>query len=443
MPWARFSGPLLRKSATAPRERARRRLLHQRGVLSVRKHGFPAAPVKTERMAELQKTTTPHTVGDGPPDSTLPERPLRVAVVGPVPPLRSGVARHTGAIARAFEGRANTDVRVWSFSRQYPPGLYPGGDEKNPDAAGTAPKSVRLSLDGINPMSWRQTAREVTAWRPDVVVIPAWTFFLAPALGMIARATRRSGAHVSIVVHNVFDHETAAWKAKLSHFQLRQAHSFVTHNTAMADALNSAFADTPTAVFPHPVFDDLPDAPPVDAADRKPLELLFFGIVRPYKGLPFLIDALSHVARKDWRLTIAGEFWEGRAEIERKIAAAGLGGHIHLRDEYLSDREAAAAFAAADAALLPYRSATGSGVIPTAYRYGCPVVVSDLPGLSSAVVDGKTGWVLPKNDARAWARHIDGLAPDALNAARQAAREHSRDLGWDAFIDLILGQRAG
>ncbi len=136
----------------------------------------------------------------------------RIAVVGPTPPIRSGVARHTAAIARALASREELTLRVWSFSRQYPGFLYPGAAERAGDGTPPGDLQIRFSIDGVNPLSWRRTAKEIGDWGPNLLVLPAWTFFLAPALGWIARRIRRDGVECCVIVHNAFDHVATVWK---------------------------------------------------------------------------------------------------------------------------------------------------------------------------------------------------------------------------------------
>lgn len=366
----------------------------------------------------------------------------RIAVVGPVPPIRSGVARHTAAVALALAEDTGVDLKIWSFSRQYPKRLYPGQSERAPDGQPPDGLDVIWSLDGINPMSWRRTAQEICAWKPDLVVLPAWTFFLAPALGWVARRLRGVGIECCVIVHNAFDHDDhtgSGWKARLSLWQLAQADRFVTHNEAIAQTLSNHRPDVPIRVFPHPTFEDFPDPKSTLPREAK-LELLFFGLVRPYKGLDLAIQAIARSARRDIRLTVAGEFWQGLAETRNDIARLGLGDQVELIPRHVSDAETAELFDRADVVLLPYRSVTASGVIPVAYRYGRAVVASDLPGFSSVVIDGETGWLIPPEDVDALSAQIDVLDRSETDLAGEKARKFSAELSWERFAKLLLGE---
>lgn len=365
--------------------------------------------------------------------------PRKIAVVGPLPPVRSGIARHTAAIARALAVRPELSVRVWSFARQYPKFLYPGEAEKDDSIDPPAGLDIRNSIDGVNPLTWGRTASEICDWGPDLLVIPAWTFFLAPALGRIASLVQRGGAQCCTVVHNAFDHETSAWKDKLSLWQLAKTDRFVTHNDGLAAELSQHFPDARIDVFPHPVFDDFPQ--PVGTLPREAaLELLFFGLVRPYKGLDLALEAVAKSGRSDVRLTIAGEFWSGLDETRQLIDRLGISDRVELLARYVDDDEAAELFHRADAVLLPYRSVTGSGVVATTYHYGRPVIATDLPGLAAVIQPGITGWLTPPADTDAMANVIIRLERLETTKAGDAAREFGKKLSWASFTDVILGK---
>jgi len=368
---------------------------------------------------------------------------MRVCIIGPVSPFRSGIARHTTALARELAGREGVEVAVFSFTRQYPAILYPGESEldphgETPDELGTA-----FCIDSINPFSWRATVKRLLSARPDLAVIPAWTFFLAPCLGWIASALRRGGVAVAMIVHNAEDHEAAWWKSALSRFQLRQADRLVTHNTTIAADLVRLVPDTPVIIRPHPVYDEYPE-PQGDLPKRASLELLFFGLVRSYKGLDIALRALAAAKLADVRLSIVGEFWQGRAETEALVQELGLGGKVEIVPRYVSDEEAAEYFARCDAVIAPYRSATGSGVVALAQWYGRPVIASDVPGLSQAIVDGQTGWLFPMGDHSALARLLEAQVSRAsAEAMRPALDGVKHELSWARFADAVLDPTGG
>lgn len=331
-------------------------------------------------------------------------------------------------------------VSILSFARQFPKVLYPGESDQDAQMPPPADIEAKFCLDSINPLSWLASARWVLAQKPDLVVIPSWTFFLGPSLGFVARTLRRRNVPVVMVVHNVQDHEAIWWKRGLSVFQLRQASRFITHSNALAEELKALIPGTPVSIWPHPMYDDYPPAEgrlPREAA----LELLFFGLVRQYKGLDIGLRALAHADLPDVRLTVVGEFWEGQEETERLVRQLGLGDKVELVPRYVSDQEAAEYFARCDAVIAPYRSATGSGVVALAQWYRRPVIASDVPGLAAAVSEGVTGWLHPVGNTAALADILRAkVSRQAAEAMRPALDLACAELSWERFANAVISE---
>lgn len=359
-------------------------------------------------------------------------------MIGPVTPFNSGIARHTTALAGELARCADVEVFAVSFSRLYPSLLYPGASDRNPEE--TAPQGIDTDfcLDTLNPLTWRAAAAKILRRKPDLAVIPAWTFFVAPCLGFVARALRQRGVQVVTVVHNAEDHEAAWWKSRLSQFQLRQSSRLVAHSAAIARDLRRLTPELPVTIRPHPVYDTYP-LPRGDLPRRAGLELLFFGLIRPYKGLDIALRALRDSARADVRLTVAGEFWQGQAETRALIGELGLDDAVELVPRHVSDQEAAEYFARCDAVIAPYRSVTSSAVVALAQWYGRPVIASDLPGLSEAVAAGETGWLFPAGDIRALADILAGeVSRGAAAAMGPAIRALHAERSWARLADAVL-----
>ena len=360
----------------------------------------------------------------------------KIAVIGPFPPIRSGIAKHTEAVARALEAREDIEVRRWGFSKQYPAFLYPGGSERDL-GRGAQTSGVAESLSGPNPLTWRRTAHEIQLWGPSTLIIPAWTFAVAPALGWISRQVSASSTKVCMIVHNAYDHEAQRLKDRLTSWQLSAADRFVTHNVALAKELETRFPKKPAEVFPHPTFDDVPVARG-RLARRSKLELLFFGLVRPYKGLDILLDAMSLVTRDDVSLTIAGEFWKHQEETQARIDRLGPDHSVELLARFASDDEMAELFDRADAVVLPYRSVSGSGVVSLAFHYQKPIIASDLPGFAELLCASGAGWLFKTGNAADLAATVDRLARDDLARASEAAGRSAKELTWSKFASIIL-----
>jgi len=361
----------------------------------------------------------------------------RVAIVGPVEPFRSGIARHTTALARALDRRPHVQVKVVSFRRQYPSLLFPGESDRANDTRRPADLDVETPIDSLNPFTWVSAVHSIRRFRPHMVLAPAWTFFLAPCFAFILSQLRRQKIPVVAVVHNVVDHDGGAFRRRLSALQLRQADAYITHTRELAEGIARVVPTAKVEVFPHPVF-DYPQ-PSGSLARRAELELLMFGIVRAYKGLDVLLRGLSLAKRTSVKLSVVGEVWKDAGDVRRLVSDLGIEQKVELVLRYLTDAEAAEHFARADIVVLPYRSVTSSGVLPLAFYYGKPVAASSLPGFLDLVREGETGWLVPVGDAAAWAHAIDQrLSREAGLAMKPNILAARQRLSFDAFADGLL-----
>jgi glycosyltransferase involved in cell wall biosynthesis len=245
---------------------------------------------------------------------------------------------------------------------------------------------------------------------------------------------------VCFLCHNVVEHDTAAWRRLLTGTVLQQATSFFAHTREDERRLRGLFPAARIDAQPTPIFNQFPAPPLLPARQPGGLRLLFFGLVRPYKGLDTLIEAMGRLKGSDVSLTVVGEFWSGRKEIEARISDLGLRDRITVVPRYVSDEEAASYFAATDAVVLPYRSAASTGVIPLAYHYDKPVIVTDVGGLPDAVVNGETGYVVPPEQPAALAEIISALTPERAASMAPAIRRLKGTMTWDRLATAVLGQ---
>jgi glycosyltransferase involved in cell wall biosynthesis len=362
----------------------------------------------------------------------------RVALVGPVAPFRGGVAQHTTRLAEALAQR--TGVDVMSFARLYPGFLYPGKSQTE-DAATHLPDTATVSfhIDSLNPITWRRAIARLRASPPRFVVIPWWTFFLAPCFYFLSARLRAIGVPVIFICHNVVDHEAADWKRWLSKRVMQHGTAFVVHSTKEQEKLVDLLGPVNVVYHPQPIFDHFPRAQgtlPRKAA----VELLFFGFIRSYKGLLILLDAVSRVRDLDVHLSIVGEPWGEHEEVWRaRIRAAGIEQNVEFVPGYASAVDSAEYFHRADAVVLPYTAATGPAVLAAAYHYRKPVLASRVGGLVDIVEHGITGLLFPPGDPARLAAAIRCFAAERLTGAPAAIERLSPSMSWDGLAERILG----
>lgn len=358
---------------------------------------------------------------------TGPQRRSRVVLVGPVRPFRGGIAHYTESLAQALRDVA--DLRVVSFRKLYPARLYPGASDRDP-AASAMPGADYL-LSATDPRTWRRTADSIAAGRPDVVVFTWWTLYWQPWTAYMARRLRGRGIRVVYLCHNIGDHGAGGLRHRLNLALLATADAYVVHSREIRDELRAEFPDRPVMQRAHPVYDRFP-APKHEWKPRGRLDLLFFGFIRPYKGLDLLMDAVELAADDGIRLTVVGESWEDTRELEER--ARSLGVETVLR--YVSDDEAADYFSRADLVVLPYRSATGSGVVSAAYHYQTPVLATRVGGIPD-VVDETTGVLVEPDDPTALAAALTRLTRDDCRALAVGVRAFTLHNTWSGFAHAL------
>ena len=360
-------------------------------------------------------------------------------------PLRGGIAHFAASMARSLAARGH-DVHAVTFARQYPERLFPGTTQLDDGPAPEGVPRAALLLDTLDPRSWTRAARQIAADGTDVAVLHYWMPFVAPALGTLARALRRRGVRVVMVVHNALPHEAGPVDRPLARYALTGADRLVVLSESVRQDVERLGVRVPTAVAAHPAYDHFgPPSDRLDARERLGLPrdapvLLFFGFVRRYKGIAVLLAAMPAVAARvpGVRLVVAGEFYGDEAEL--RAQAAPLGETVRFDADYIPDARVADYFAAADAVVQPYLSATQSGVAGIALHFGRAVVTTDVGGLAADV--GDAGIVVPPNDAPALAEALVQIltADRADRAERLGERAQRRGrTSWDDLSAAVEG----
>lgn len=367
----------------------------------------------------------------------------RIALVGPAHPYRGGIAHFTEHLAAGLEGRGHA-TRVITFTRQYPERLFPGRTQFSEAPAPDAPPE-RL-LDSLSPRSWRRTARNISSWKADAAVFSYWTPFLSPAFGRVARLLKRRKTPTIVIVHNAVPHERRPGDLTLARYFLRAASGLIVLSDAVkADLDRKIGVKAPIRQTVHPLYDNFGDAIPKAEARRRlgiPDDrrlVLFFGFVRPYKGLRVLLEAMPRVVGRvpNAMLLVAGECY-GDDFAYRSDIAAMPEESIRWDERYVPDEDVSAYFCAADVVAQPYVSATQSGVAQIAFQFGRPMIVTDVGGLPEAVRHGELGLVVPRNDPSALADAIVGYFRNELEGrlSKRVLAERAK-YGWDPLYDAV------
>lgn len=368
---------------------------------------------------------------------------LSVAIVGPTHPFKGGVAAHTTALAHELAD-AGHDVTLVSWSHLYPSLLYPGEQAVpggSPDVE-PFPRTLRV-LSWARPDTWVRTGRRLRDVDVIVVVhvIPAVVpahLALLRAAGVGRTTPTGRGPRTVAVCHNVLPHESRPGDQPLMRSFLERVDAVVVHSheqARMAAALGASRVkelDLP----PH-----LPGGDPAPRPDRAPedtdVRLLALGIVRDYKGVDLLVDAMRDVPGV--RLTVAGELWGEAGRRVRELAAdPRLEGRVEVHGGYVPADRIPALMARHDVFTLTYRSATASQNALMARHHGLPVLASAVGTFPDQVRDGVDGVLVPPSDRTALVEALRRLArPGEADRLRAAVRTPDLAGPWARYVGGI------
>lgn len=368
--------------------------------------------------------------------SATRSRQMTLAVVGPVWPYRGGIAQYATRLNHALRPLLAKLEQV-SFRRQYPRWLYPGNRDTEPGTDGRLDADVHYVLDPLSPLSWRRAIRLIGQRRCDAVIIHYWTLFWAPVFALMACVLRKRGVLVAFLCHNLADHDAGGIKVRLSNWMVSRADAYIVHSADQARALERLRPGAALLQRLHPIYDRFP-RPTVKLPVRGRLEVLFFGFIRSYKGLPVLLEALRLLDDEEVHVTIVGESWdrEDGARIEALRRQTRV--NVEARLEYVDDETAAAYFDRADVVVLPYLNATGSGVVALAYHYGKPVIASAVGGLRDAVLPGTTGWLIEPGSAAELCDTLRSTCRNSTMAMKEGIASFVSENSWDGFASQVI-----
>lgn len=330
---------------------------------------------------------------------------MKIVVLGTAWPYRGGIALFNERLAREFQ-KENDEVITYTFTLQYPSFLFPGKTQYSEEPAPQDMTIVR-KVSSVNPFNWIKVGRELKKMAPDLIVIGFWLPFMAPCLGTIARIARKNGkTKVVSVVHNIVPHEHRIGDKMFATYFCNSVDGFVAMSDSVLNDLTLFDSVKPRVFCRHPLYDnfgkqvDREEALSELGLDTSNRYMLFFGLIRDYKGLDIMLKAYadSRLREMGVKLIVAGEFYnnaEKYFELEKEL---GLEGEVIWHREFVPDSKVRYYFGAADIIVQPYKSATQSGVTQIAYHFEKPMIVTNVGGLAEIVPNGKAGYVVEPDE---------------------------------------------
>lgn len=369
---------------------------------------------------------------------------MKIAIIGTAWPFRGGLAAFNERLANEFMAEGH-EVTVYTFKLQYPSFLFPG---KTQYSSEKAPKGMKIEqcINSVSPCNWLSVGRKIRKQKYDIAVFCYWMSFMAPCFGTIARCIGKRTKRLALV-HNMIPHEKSILDKLFPPYFVNSMDGFTAMSQSVLDDISSLEKEQRPKVFsPHPIYDHFGEIQLREEA-LKSLELspdyryiLFFGLIRAYKGLDLLLHAFGDERLRKYpiKLLIAGEFYESPEKYLEIIHEHNISEHVLMCDQYIPDSEVSAWFSAADIVVQPYRSATQSGISQIAYHFEKPMLVTNVGGLAEIVPHNIAGYVVEPNTKAIADSLVDFFEGDKKKVLEVGVREEKKRFLWSGMTNAIL-----
>lgn len=366
----------------------------------------------------------------------------KIVLIGPVYPYKGGISHYTGLLHK--ELAREHEVIMLSYKMQYPRLLFRAA-QKDYDNDSFKVENTDFRIHTANPFNIIKTAKYIKSLNPDMVIIQWWHPYFAPCYRILELFMGRQ--NLVFVCHNVFPHARFPFDRALTKSVLKRGKHFIVHAREEGDELEGILPNPDYRVTPHPTYNAFQFENITKKQARKRLHirpkekiLLFFGFVKTYKGLMHLLHAMPDIVGEleNVRLMIVGDFDHDKEHYLWTIKELGIGAAVTIVDGYVSDREVEKYFAACDIVVLPYQSATQSGIVQIAYGFDKPVIVTDVGGLPDVVDDDRTGYVVEHCNPQALADVVIQFFKENRAAEFEAnIKQEAYRFSWERMGEVV------
>ncbi len=323
---------------------------------------------------------------------------LKIVTIGPFPPLRGGISDFHESLVRQLNKRNN--ITVLNFKSLYPKIFFPGKSQygKNKSAF----NNVYTILKPLNIISWIKGRSIIKKNNPDKIIVSYWSFFFIPLYMFLLGSVREGNRYV--LFHNVFSHEKKVFEKFFLKYFLNKVDYCIVMNDCNKELIRKINPRARIINNLHPIY-DIPQSKTENFLHKKDLgiegkkTILFFGLIRKYKGLDLLIKAVALSKHKveNLKVLVVGESYESLKPYDKMIEQFDLGSNFIFINSFVNKDNIEKYFLSSDLVILPYKSASQSGVLSLAYNFNRPVIVTDVGGLSDYVSDQRSGFIVEPN----------------------------------------------
>jgi glycosyltransferase involved in cell wall biosynthesis len=339
----------------------------------------------------------------------------KIILIGPAYPYRGGNALF---VTHTYESLKNHfDIKIYNYKLLYPSILFPGTTQFDKSKEQVFQVPSEREVNSLNPFNWIKTAGLLKKENSDLIVFDWWHPFFGFCHGVISFLIRKKYKNkILFITENVVSHEANIIDKFLTRIGLKFASKFLALSGIVEKEVQQYSKGKKVYRSELPVYDCYKQSEDTDIKkinsefgfEDDSLVLLFFGYVRKYKGLDILIEAFPKILSQhpSAKLLIVGEFYDDPKEYFNLIKKLNIEERIKVLNQFVPNEDVGKYYQAADVVILPYRSATQSGILNVAYGFNKPVIVTDVGGLAEFVDEGKTGFVVKPNSPDAI---VDGV----------------------------------
>lgn len=363
---------------------------------------------------------------------------LKIAFFSALPPFRGGISSFSDFLVRALKRKAL--IEAFTFSKQYPKLLFPGKTQLDSKASKRYPQIIT----SYNPLTYISARKQLRKVNSDVFIANYWMPFFAPMYVYMSKSFGKNVFKVALI-HNLTPHEPRFFDGYLNRLFIKQFDVFIVLSEKVKQDVLSYRSNANCLVLPHPKYKQFGEvqekakARALFSISENSKVLLFFGLIRDYKGLDVLLASMKHLD-ESFILLIAGEVYGDKNKYLKQIAQISEG-RILFHDRFISDDEVSNYFSAADCCVLPYKAGTQSGIQAIAASFNLPVLVSTNGGLHEQINEGQNGFILDHLNEEAVANKIENvfsggklqIVEEFLLRQNEAQKDE-----WSEFADQFL-----
>jgi len=368
---------------------------------------------------------------------------MQIALISVAPPYRGGISKHTSMLVDKISKTHSIDII--NYSRQYPDWLFPGKSQYIEEKRDHYP-SV-FWIDSINPFSWFKTGNRLAKKQYNLVIFRFWNPFFAPALGVIASIIKKKSPTTKLIslCDNIISHEKTPLAHYFTSYLFKKLDGHLVQSTQTEKDLHGIIKTPIYEKRFHPIYSSFPEK--MDKKEARAILklrsnniILFFGIIREYKGFDILLKSIGELKKKktDFHLLVAGECYGSDIKYTKLISDLNISDYVTWHNRYIADDDVAMYFSAADVAALPYRSASQSGISQIAYYYDLPIIVTRVGGLPEIVDEGKSGFITESENPKKLSEVLyQNLSSPILDEMANYIKDYKKRYSWEYFVNGI------